>query len=103
MRLGHTEIGEQKGCGLGLHGRATVGVQGQLAGADGVLGDGVLKQWLEQSSTFRVRDTPANHAAAEDVDDHVKVEIGPFSGPISLVISQDQTWFGLSASNSGFW
>ena len=34
VRLGHAKIGEQKGGGLGLHGRATVGMQCQLAARD---------------------------------------------------------------------
>ena len=35
--FGYAEIGEQERCGLGSHGTATVGMQGQLAGRHGML------------------------------------------------------------------
>jgi len=74
----HAEIGQHQGRRLGLHGPATIGVQGQLVGRHGMLGHGVRKQGFEQGRTFRVLDTPSNDAAAEDVEDDVKIEIGPF-------------------------
>jgi hypothetical protein len=76
-------------------------MQDQLAGRNKMLGEDVLEQQFEQVGTFRVGDIPTDDSSAEDIDDHVKVEVGP--GPISLLMSQDQTRLGLWASNSGFW
>jgi hypothetical protein len=91
VRLGDAEIGEELGGGLGRHGAAAVGMQGELAGRHLVLNDGVVEQRLEQTGVFRIGDAPADDPTAEDVEDDVEVEVGPFTGPISLVMSQDQT------------
>jgi len=117
---------------LGFHRPATIGMQRQLAGRDRVLGDGIIEQFLEpgvsfsllnasetlgQGSAFSIGHTPADDAPAEDIKDHIQVEIGPFrwSHPsrfaslaganetlVSLVISHDQTWLGASTNSSGF-
>src|SRR3954453_23147979 len=43
-----------------------------------MLGKGVVKKGLEQGGVFSIGDTPADDAAAEDVEDNVQVEIRPF-------------------------
>ena len=53
-------------------------------GVNTMLGDGVLEQRLEQARRFRVGDIPADDPAAEDVDDDVEVEVGPFGRPHQL-------------------
>ena len=73
----------------------------ELAWRHLVFGDGIVEQRLEESRTFSVGDAPADDPAAEDVDDDIEVEVGPLCRPFSLVMSQDQTSFGLTASNSG--
>ena len=78
VRFGDAEIGEQERGGLGFHGRPAVRMQGQLARRNVMPGSGVLKQRLEKGGAFRVGDAPTNDPSAENVDDHVKVEIGPF-------------------------
>ena len=87
---------------LGLHRAAAIGVQGQLAGEYAVLGDGVIEQRAEQRGGLGVGDTPADDAAAEDVENDVEIEVTPLVGPFSLVISQDQTSLGRWAISSGF-
>jgi hypothetical protein len=82
--FGDAEIGEQKRRGLGSHGTATVGMQGQLAGRCGMLGRGILEQCREQGCAFFVSDAPADDPAAEDVDDDVESEIRPFGRPHQL-------------------
>jgi len=84
MRAGDAEIGEQEGGGLGLHRPATIGMQGELAGRHLVLGDGVPQQRLEEGGSFDIGDAPADHAAAEDVEDDVQVEIAPLGWPHQL-------------------
>ena len=78
MRLGDTKVGQQEGGCLGLHRSATIGMQRQLAGWDGMPDKGVVKQFLEQDGVFSIGDTPADDAAAEDVEDDIQVEIRPF-------------------------
>jgi hypothetical protein len=77
--FGDAEIGKQQRRGLGSHRTAAVGVQGELAFRCRIFGGGVIEQRVEQSGAFPVGDTPADDAPAENVDDDVKVEVGPFT------------------------
>ena len=43
VRFGDAQVSEQQGGGLGFHGRAAVGMQGELARWYGVLVDGVFE------------------------------------------------------------
>ena len=99
--FGDAEIGEQQCRGLGAHRTATVGVQSELALRRGMFGSGVLEQAANRVALSRVGDTPADDPPAEDVDDDVEIEVGPFGGPISLVMSQDQTSLGACGEEFG--
>jgi len=68
VRAGNAKVGEQQGGGFGLHRGAAIGMQGELAGRHVVLGDGVIEQRLEQRRALGIGDAPADHAAAEDVE-----------------------------------
>lgn len=57
--FGDAEVGQHHGGGLGLHRRATVGVQGQPAGRNVAPGDDVMEQLFEQAGVFTVGDAPA--------------------------------------------
>jgi hypothetical protein len=71
MRFGNARIGEQeRGC-LGFHRGAAIGMQGELTRYHRMLGDDVVEQSLEQSSTFGMDHPPTDHAPAEDVEDDV--------------------------------
>jgi hypothetical protein len=100
--FGDAEIGEQQCGGLGAHRTAAVGVQSELTFRRRMFGGGIVEQRGEQGGALAIGDTPADDASAENVDDNVEIEIGPFGGPISLMMSQDQTSLGACASNSGF-
>ena len=82
--FGDAEIGEEEGGGLGFHGGPSVGVEGELAGRDGVLFDGVVEQRLEQGDAFGVGDPEGDDPSTEDVDDHVEIKIGPLGWPHQL-------------------
>src|SRR5665811_389327 len=82
--FGDAEIGEQERRGLGSHGTTTVGMQGQLAGRRGMFGGGIIEQCREHGGAFSVGDAPADDSAAEDIDDDVEVEVGPFGRPHQL-------------------
>src|SRR5947209_18986674 len=79
MRLGDAKIGQQEGGWLGLHRSAAIGVQRKLARWDSMLDKGVVKHLLEEDGVFGIGDTPADDAAAEDVEDDIQVEIRPFA------------------------
>src|ERR1035437_5682393 len=66
------------------HGTTTVGMQGQLAGRGGMFGGGIIEQCREHGGAFSVGDAPADDSAAEDIDDDVEVEVGPFGRPHQL-------------------
>ncbi len=70
---------DQRRC-LGLHRAAPVGVQCQLVARHGMFLHRVDEQFLELGGAFRVLDAPANHPAAEDVEDDIEIEVGPFHG-----------------------
>jgi len=65
MRFCDAEIGEQTRQWLWLHRAAAVGMQGELAGGDIMLDDGVVEQGFEQRSAFSIGDAPGDDPAAE--------------------------------------
>ena len=84
MRFGDAEIGEHQGGGFGLHRAAAIGMQGELAGRDIMLDDGVVEQWIEQRGAFSIGDAPGDDPAAENIDDDIEIEVAPFRGPHQL-------------------
>ena len=60
MRFCDAKIGEQQGSGFGLHRAAAVGMQGELAGGDIMLHDGVVEQGFEQRGAFSIGDAPGD-------------------------------------------
>src|ERR1039457_33100 len=84
MRFGDAEIGEHQGGGFGLHRGTAIGMQGELAGLDMVLCDGVIEQGLEQRGAFSVGNAPGDDPAAENIDDDIEIEIAPFRRPHQL-------------------
>ena len=81
VRTGDAEIGEQQRGGLGLHRAAAIGVQGELTGRHVVFRDGVVEQRPEQRGAFGIGHAPADHAAAEDVENDVEIEVAPLRWP----------------------
>ncbi len=80
MRLGDTEIGEQQRHRLGGHGGAAIRMQGQVPRLDLLLQAGVGDELLGQGRRLRRGKHPANHIAAEDIQDDVEVEVRPRHG-----------------------
>jgi hypothetical protein len=77
MRAGDAKVSEQQGRGLRLHRTTAIGMQRELARRHVMFRDRIIEQWPEQGGAFGIRHTPANNPAAEDVEDHIKVEVGP--------------------------
>lgn len=71
MCLGDARVGEEQGDRLGLHAGAAVGVQGEQAGANVLFIAGLGDELLGQSGGFAGSDHPADHVAAEDINDHI--------------------------------
>ena len=64
MRFGDAKVGQHLGGGLGFHGRAAIGMQGDLAGWYLMLGDGVIEQYFEQGGVFGISNIPADYPKA---------------------------------------
>ena len=56
MRFGDAEISEHQGGGFGFHRAAAIGMQGELAGRDIMLDDGVVEQGaMHQATILRLK------------------------------------------------
>src|SRR5213594_4227036 len=75
--LRDAEVGEEHADRLAIHGRAAVGVDDELARADLLLLAGVLDEPFGEGRVLLPREHPSGNVAAEDVKDHVEVEVGP--------------------------
>lgn len=80
---------------------AAIGVEGELASADGLFTAGLPDEARGDLAGLGVREGPADDVAAEDVEEDEKVVIGPSGRPAQQVTSHDQVWFGAVASSSG--
>jgi hypothetical protein len=82
--LGDAEIGEEQRDGLGGHRRVAVGVDRELRGEDPLpLARGADQLLGERGGLLR-GNHPADDVAAEDVEDHVQVEVRPLGGAVEL-------------------
>ena len=73
----HPEIRQQQRHGLASHGRAPIRMEEQLAWPDPLHRAGLGDEPLGQRGGLAWRDHPPNHVSAEDIEDHVEVEVGP--------------------------
>src|SRR6266702_4474480 len=77
MSLGDSQIGEHQRHRFGGHRGAPVGVHRELSAPDRLLFRARLDQLLGERCRLPVRHHPAHHVTAEDVQEHVQVEVGP--------------------------
>ena len=77
VRPRHAEIGQQQGHGLTPHRAPTIRVEGQLARLNAVLRTRFGDEALGQPCALMRREHPADNVTAEDVEDHVQIEVGP--------------------------
>lgn len=82
--LGHPQVGQRKGHRFGPHDPAAIRMQRELTGWDVVLANGLLEELLGQLGALTMSDHPAGDIAAEDVQDHIEVEVGPLEGTQQL-------------------
>jgi hypothetical protein len=78
------QVGQQERHRLGFHGGATVGMDGELAGLDLLFLAGLLDQAFGKLGALTGSHHPPDHIAAEDVENHVEVVVGPFDGAKKL-------------------
>ena len=78
VTLGDAQGGQQLGHGMGRHGRSSIAVDGQLVLGNVLLDECLPNQALRQIGTLAMGEHPADDVTAEDVENHVEVEIGPF-------------------------
>src|ERR1019366_6475997 len=70
-----------QGCGLGFHRSAAISVESELAGLHAVFFDSVVEQGRKQRGGFSIGDVPADHSTAENIKDHIEIEVSPFDRP----------------------
>jgi len=78
MSLGDIQIDQQGSHRLAAHAGTAVGMQRQRVRRDIVLGHRLGDQLLGQFGGFPQGDHPADDIAAENIQDHIQVETGPF-------------------------
>jgi hypothetical protein len=78
------QVGQELRDVLGGHRAPAVRVQGELLGGDVVIVAGVADEPLGQAGRLPLGDEPADHIPAEDVQDHVEVEVHPLHRALEL-------------------
>ena len=81
QRTGHPEVGEELRGALAGHGRPAVGMQGQRLGLDALLHTGLLDEPGGQRRALALGDHPPDDVSAEDVEQHLQVEVRPAFRP----------------------
>ena len=76
-RTGDAQVGKQLCGALAGHGRAAVGVQGKDLGLDALVEAGLLDEPAGQGGALALGEHPPNHVSAEDIEQHVQVEVSP--------------------------
>src|SRR5579863_1847848 len=102
VALGDAQVGHQKGDRFGPHDPAAVGMNGELAGRNLVLADSFLNELLGQFGALLVGDHPASNVAAKDVNDDVKIEVGPLDRTAQLGDVPAPKLVGRSGQQLGF-
>ena len=103
VSLGDAQIGQEQGNRFGGHGGSAIGVDGELVGADVLLTAGFGDEPLGQLGAFTFGDHPADDETAEDVQDHVKVEVGPLDRAQQLGDVPTPDLVGGGGQQLGFW
>ena len=78
MSLDDAQIGEEQSQGFGRHGRASIGMDGELAGRDVLLGAGIFNELAGQAGSLAWGDHPAGDITAENIEDDVQMVERPF-------------------------
>ena len=76
-RAGHPEVGEQLCGALAGHRRAAIRMQGEHLGFDALVEAGLLDEPCGERGVLPLGDHPPDHGSAEDVEQHVQVEVRP--------------------------
>src|SRR5580704_2176524 len=79
MSLDDFQIDQQGSDSLRAHAGAAIGVQCEATRFDVLSGDGIGNQHFGQLSSLPGSDHPAHYVAAEDIEDHVQMEVRPLA------------------------
>ena len=82
--LGDSKIRKKESHRFGSHARPAVGMHSQLAGLNVLFDEAFFDQSLGQGGKFPKGHHPADDVSAEDVQNDVKVEVGPLSRTFQL-------------------
>jgi hypothetical protein len=77
MRLGHAEVGQEERDRLALHRGAAVRMKRELPGLNALLRAGLGNEALGERRALVRGEHPADDIAAEDVEDHIEIEVRP--------------------------
>ena len=80
--FGDAEVSQQVGYQLGLHTGATIGMQNQLASSNMLFFTALTNELGSQCTGLAISDHPADHVAAEDVQNHVQIKVAPGHRPL---------------------
>jgi hypothetical protein len=84
VALDDAHIREQLRYRYAYHLAAVIGMDRKLARRDPLASDCILQKHFCYLGAGLCADTPANNAAAEDIDHHIEVVVGPPPGPLEL-------------------
>jgi hypothetical protein len=108
VALGTSRSTSKAATGLERMLAAAIGVQRQHAGLDVVPAHGLGDQLLGEFRALALGDEPAHDEAAEDVQDHVQVEVRPLGRPLELgdvprpdLVGRDGQQLGLGVGRVG--
>jgi hypothetical protein len=77
MALGNAQISHEQRDRLGNHRPAAIGMDRQLVGLNLLFGAGLRDEEFGQRARVALSELPPDHVAAENVEHHVQVVIGP--------------------------
>jgi len=78
VSFGDAEVSEEKGDGMRAHGGAAIGMDGEFPRADVLFAGSGVDQAFGEFSAFAAGDHPPDDKTAEDIEDDVEIEVGPF-------------------------
>lgn len=82
--FGDAQVSQQVGHQLGLHTGAAIGMQYQLASSNMLFFTTLTNELGSQCTGLAISDHPADHIAAENVQNHLQVKVALGHWPLQL-------------------
>ncbi len=101
MGLGHAQVGQQVRDTFACHGTPAIRVQRELVRANPFFGTCFGDEPLSQFGRLALADQKADHIAAEHVQNHIQIVVGPLGWAFELGNVPTPQRSGLRGDNSG--